>query len=205
MTTDDRATYLETGSGEPGDGYERLDLIRWALAGSSTWADPPTGLYERIATEVEVRPGSSAPRRPAIQPVFGIAAALLLALVALLVTDAGAPAEDEGIVVAMAGTDLAPTARGTAQIRETPSGWYVRLELSGLPPAPADAYYEGWLWRDDEGVSIGTFHMRDGSDAVALWSGVSPEDFPALRITLQTLGEGPASSDRVLMRGHLEG
>jgi hypothetical protein len=39
---------------------------------------------------------------------------------------------------------------------------------------------------------------------VALWSGVSPIDYPAIWVTLQDEGAGPAASDRVVMKGKLE-
>ncbi|MEX1135231.1 MAG: anti-sigma factor, partial [Acidimicrobiia bacterium] len=107
-------------------------------------------------------------------------------------------------VVAMTGTDLAPAAAGVASLRPTPSGWYIRLDVSGLPAAPEGTYYQGWVWSDDEGVSIGTFHLRDGDDAVVLWSGVDVAEYPAISVTLEDEGAGPEASERIMMKGRFE-
>jgi hypothetical protein len=104
----------------------------------------------------------------------------------------------------MSGTELAPSAAGTASLRPTSSGWYIRLDVSGLPAAPLGSYYEGWVWSDDEGVSIGTFHLRDDSDPVVLWSGVDVAEYPAIWVTLEDEGAGPQASDQIMMKGRLD-
>lgn len=202
MSTDDRISYLETG-GEGVEDHDRLDLIRSALNRAETWAELPPGLFEDIvkaADEVGPAPERAGKRR--VEPSIWIAAALAVVLVGIVLLLENGSSDDEArFVVAMTGTELAPEARGEARLSETPSGWYIRLELLGLPPAPQGSYYAGWLWRDGEGISIGTFHLRGGTDPVALWSGVSPEDFPVVRITLQDVAGGSEPSDRVMMAG----
>ncbi len=107
-------------------------------------------------------------------------------------------------VVAINGTDLAPDATGKATLRPTSSGWYIRLEVSGLPAAPEGTYYEGWVWSEEEGVSIGTFHLHGGAEPVVLWSGVDVAEYPAIWVTLQDEGAGAEASDRIMMKGRIE-
>ena len=169
------------------------DRVQNVLADAGTWAEPPAGMFRRVMTEA---------RRPKerMHSVW-IAAALALVLVGLVLVMERADGSGEGVIIAMNGTPLAPQAVGTAQLREAASGWYIRLEIKGLPPAPEDKYYQGWLWGGDQGVSIGTFHMRNGPEPVALWSGVSPEGFPVVKVTLQDVGGESSPSDRVMMEG----
>jgi len=108
-------------------------------------------------------------------------------------------------VVAIAGTELQPDATGQAAIRQTESGWWIRLDVEDLPAADDGTYYEGWVWNDEgEGVSIGTFHFRGGERSVVLWSGVDPADYPAIWVTLEDEDGDPSASDRVVMRGSPE-
>lgn len=206
VSDDTAAEYLENGPGQGGRPEARLDLIRHLLASGDTWADPSPEVFDVISsgiTRVEVA-GSPPPNRRRLAPAWGIAAVLVVALVGVLAW-LDRPEEPEPLTVAMVGTEIAPEAVGTALLKETPAGWYIRLELEGLGPAPESTYYEGWMWRDSEGVSIGTFHLRGGAEPVALWSGVDPANYPAIRVTLQEEGSGPQTSDQVVMRGEIEG
>ena len=203
---DRRATYLGSGPEAPSPPDDRLDLIRDVLSAEATWAEPLPGTFELIAAEVGAgKPelAVSPKRSPRLSPAWGIAAVLVVALFGFLGW-LDRPVEAEGSLVAMTGTILAPEAQGTALVREAPAGWYIRLEIEGLAAAPEDTYYEGWVWRDGEGVSIGTFHLRGGFEPVALWSGVDPADYPAISVTLQDEGAGTAASERVVMRGRIE-
>ena len=110
----------------------------------------------------------------------------------------------DSTVVALTPTELAPDASGTAELSETPSGFSIELDIDGLPPAAEGSYYQAWLKNaDGELVTIGTFHARDGSDDVILWSGVDPADYPTLTVTLQREGEGAQSSGQVVLTGSL--
>lgn len=207
MTSDDRrARYLESGAFDDGEGDDRLDLIRQVMADESTWADPPPGIYESVVAAIDPRPSQPEPVTARSWPRWAAAGvAALVALVALLGTLGvfDAAPEPETVVVAMAGTELAPEAQGAVSLREHPSGWWIWLEVEGLPPAPEDTYYQGWVWRDGEGVSIGTFHLRGGTDPVTLWAGVDVNEYPSIWITLQDEGGGTEASDRVMMRGEI--
>jgi len=205
---DIRADYLATGSGESPADHEQLDLIRGVLAEGAAWEEPPEGVVDGLLATVAgeaqapaLEMGPPAPRRPWLMAAGAVAAIALLVIGVASVLDD--PIADT--VVAMTGTDLAPAAAGFASLRPTPSGWYIRLDVSGLPAAPEDSYYEGWVWSDDdEGVSIGTFHVRAGDDPVVLWSGVNVAEYPAIWVTLQDEGAGPEASDRIMMKGRVE-
>ncbi|MEE3919511.1 anti-sigma factor [Micromonospora sp. BRA006-A] len=58
--------------------------------------------------------------------------------------------------VALVGTDLAQQSRGEARVEDTPSGVKISIDVSGLPPAAAGTYYEGWVSGDRGSVAIGT-------------------------------------------------
>lgn len=110
----------------------------------------------------------------------------------------------DSTVVALTPTELAPDASGTAELSERPSGFSIELDIDALPPAAEGSYYQAWLKNaDGELVTIGTFHARDGSDDVILWSGVDPADYPTLTVTLQREGEGAQSSGQVVLTGSL--
>lgn len=206
---DIRPEYLATGSGGSPVDHEQLDLIRDVLAQSSTWEEPPAGVVEgllaAIATEGHTPPAEpevSSTRRPLLVAAVSVAAIALAVFGIVSVFDT--PIAET--VVAMTGTDLAPAASGIASVRSTPSGWYIGLDVSGLPAAPEGSYYEGWVWSDDDrGVSIGTFHVRAGDDEVVLWSGVDVAEYPVIWITLEDETEGPEASDRIVMTGRAEG
>lgn len=204
MTTEDRARFLASGLGpEPGD-RERLDLIRDILARPETWAEPPPEVGAEILGAVRTghtHPGTE-PETRRRWPRVAAAAVAVAAVVALVAGLAGVFTSPDELIVAMEGTDLEPTAAGQAVIRETGSGWWIRIELANLAAAAEGTYYEGWLWSaDGDGVSIGTFHMRGGDEAVVLWSGVDPANYPSIWITLEDEDGDPSASDRVVMWG----
>jgi hypothetical protein len=209
MSPDDlRSDYLATGSGERPADHEQLDLIRAVLGEASTWSEPPEGVVEGLLAAI-TRQGETSNREPAAvvrsrRPLLVTAAAV--AAITLLVLGVAWVFDepDTETVVAITGTDLAPSAAGIATLRPTPSGWYIRLEVSGLPAAPEGSYYEGWVWSEEEGVSIGTFHLHDGAEPVVLWSGVDVAEYPAIWVTLQDEGAGAEASDRIMMKGRVE-
>jgi len=130
--------------------------------------------------------------------VLAACCALLGGAVVLLVDrEPGADLE-----VALEPTVLAPAAAATAELRETPSGVSIELQVEGLRPAPEGSYYQGWV-KSAEGdlVTIGTFHAREGGDDIVLWSGVDVADYRTITVTLQREGEGPASSGQVVLKG----
>lgn len=197
--SDDRAQYLASAAGPPPADSEKLDGIRTVLSDASTWTDPPPEVLERVLAEIEAGDAQPDPAPPRWGWIAAAAAIILILMTAGL-SGVFAPATEE--YVAMAGTELEPDASGVAAVRETEAGWWIRLELDGLPAASENSYYEGWVWNDaGEGVSIGTFHLRGGEPSIELWSGVDPADYPSIWVTLEEEDGDPAASDRVVMRG----
>lgn len=200
---EDRARYLESGSGPEPPDRERLDALRATVRDPATWSDPPPEVLGRVMDDIATG------ARPNVRPSrawLGVAVVLGALLVAVAAAAVGLFAQPEETVVALSGTELEAAARGEAAIRFAESGWWINLEVEGLPPAPDDAYYEGWMWNDQgQGVSIGTFHLQSDAEPVILWSGVDPAEYPSIWITLEDEDGNPAASDRVVMMGRSEG
>ncbi len=137
--------------------------------------------------------------------IVGVAAvAVLFAALGFAVGQLDSPASDD-FEIAMAGTDIAPTANATAAIKATGLGLRIRLDISGLEPAPDGSYYQAWIRNQDGGaVTAGTFHMRGGDGEIELWSGVLMDEYPIITVTLQSEGDGAQSSGVLVLRGVLE-
>lgn len=196
---DERAEYLASGSGHQPDDHKRLDRVRSLMADEPMWAEPPDdvedAIFGTIRDELQARSVSKGRRW-----LLGAAAVAALGILALGLL--GFLSGDEPVEVALEGTAIEEGASAEAKVGIADSGWWVRLDIEGLPPAPAGSYYEGWMWSDDgDGVSIGTFHLRDGDDPVTLWSGVDPADYPAIWVTLEQADGDPSASDRIVLVG----
>ncbi|HEX6578928.1 MAG TPA: anti-sigma factor [Jiangellaceae bacterium] len=179
--------------------------------------DPPVALEDRtlaaLRAELDTGPAPTVDefamarerrsRRRRWAPVLVAAAAAVavgtVATVAVIGND-----EPESAVVTLAGTELEPDAAGRANIAPMDSGFEIELDISGLPPAPAGTYYQGWL-RNEEGdaVTIGTFHGREGTADIVLWSGVDIADYPTITVTIQQERAGAESSGQVVLRGEI--
>ena len=206
--TEHRPEYLESGSGEKPADHERLDMIRAILADQAVWSEPPPEVGDAVIASIS---GSSR-RGPQVEQGrnrrfvwlagLGAAAAILLVVVGLL----GFLDEESGdeIVMAVQGTELEADASGQAILSPTGDGWAIRLEVHDLPAAEPGTYYEGWMWNDQgDGVSIGTFHLRGGGESVVLWSGVAPDDYPSIWVTLEPEDGDPSASEMVVLRGRI--
>ena len=131
----------------------------------------------------------------------GVAAAVMVIAGFAFVTRSEDP---EGVLLALEGTDLAPSATAEASIAPLPSGTRIILDVSGLPPAEPGTYYEAWMRKDAAvGVSAGTFHLRGGDGAIELWSGVLPADYPLITVTIQNEAQSE-SSGVVVLKGLLD-
>ena len=193
-----------------------LDEIRDAMAQPAMWAEPDPSLESRVVAAVEradmEQAGSAAPvvplksrRRLRFTPILVGAVAAVLLLGAVLggglvkILDRGPGADAQ---VALAGTPLAPKARGDADLTNSANGVEIRLHLSGLPRAPAGFYYQAWVKGAKGLVPIGTFHTGDGD--VTLWSGVPLDQYPTITVTLEEEGGDPASSGKRVLIGELK-
>lgn len=220
MNEDELATFLETGrrpDGPAGASARRADDLRGLLADEDLWVQaPPDGADALLAAvRAESTRPRGAPRRSpgTLTPLprdrwlpmalAAAAAALLVLGVVGIVARLDDGDGDDGRELAIAGTDLAPEASATATVSEQPAGVAIELDVRGLPPAPPDRYYQGWVKGPDGLVAVGTFHMRGGDDRIDLWSGVDLERYPTLTVTLQEEGAGPESSGRVVLTGEI--
>ena len=192
------------------------DKLLAALRQEELWVDPPVDLEDRTlaALRAELDTGAASvdelavarerrSRRKRWAPMLAAAVAAVAVGVVATVAVTGND-EPESAVVTLAGTELEPDAAGRANIAPTESGFEIELDISGLPPAPAGAYYQGWLRNEDgDAVTIGTFHGREGTDDIILWSGVDVADYPTLTVTIQQEGAGAESSGQVVLRGEI--
>ena len=164
------------------------------VAGPDSVSAPPIDLGAARAKK-EQRTGA----RRFTRPVFLVAAAAVIVAVTVsgvaILRSTTAPRQYD---VALAATELAPGAAGSATMLKTDSGWEIQLEATGLPRRENGDFYQGWL-RNADGVlvPIGTFNEGEG---VILWAGVSPEKFPTMTITLESAdGNQDSSGQRVLV------
>ncbi len=175
------------------------DEVADYLGRDVTWENPPGDLGDRIDAAIAAEPDRRRPGRW----LYGVAALFIVisGFAAVFAAIQGDSVEPD-TVIAMAGTNLAPEANGTAGLISTPNGWAINLEVTGLEPAPEDTFYQGWVSNGTDSVAVGTFHMRGAESApIELWSGVDLREFTTLNITLQDVGAGPASSGRLVMTG----
>jgi hypothetical protein len=193
------------------------DRILAILLQEELWVDPPVDLEDRtlaaMRAELDTRPAPtvdelavarerrSRRQRLAAVLVAGAAAVAVGVVATVAVTGNDKP---ESTIAILAGTALEPDAAGRADIASRDSGFEIKLDISGLPPAPAGSYYQGWLRNENgDAVTIGTFHGREGTDDIILWSGVDIADYPTLTVTIQQEGAGAESSGQVVLRGEI--
>lgn len=186
----------------------------------SVWAQTPTSLWSGVARSLEAsndlgpnvtvlterQTGDHRKPRPA-RRWLAVAAAVAapVALGAGVGYQMAAQEPPHDIAFHLTGTDLQPGSAAEGTLRKTPSGLEIVLDLSGLQPAPADSYYQGWLKGKDAAVTVGTFHARGGGDDIVLWSGVEDTSvYDTLTVTVQRVDGGPASSGRVVLKGSLK-
>lgn len=214
--TDDRTTGLPV---TPAIELHVTPAVASALRLESTWADPPPDLWAEIERVVAVPHWSDVrtreltsggtrtqPRRRRFMPLAAAAVAVVVALAVVSGYMWGSAAQHDdpthSIAFALRGTELQPESRARGTVRFTPSGLEITLDIAGLPPAPPNAYYQGWLKSDVGVVTIGTFHARDHAEDIVLWSGVDDvSTYKTLTVTIQHEGRGPASSGLVVLTG----
>ena len=115
-------------------------------------------------------------------------------------TDDGASGSGPDYQTELAATALAPDAHGSADIASTDAGFRVTLDARDLPELQPGEYYQAWLKNAaDTLVPIGSFSSDD--DAVTLWSGVSPKDFPTMTVTIESTDNDQSSSGRRVLVG----
>jgi hypothetical protein len=167
-----------------------------ALARSAANAvEAPASLRMRIETQRHA--SRSRARMPRRAVLLGASATAALALVLALVVSETGPSR-QTFHAALAGTSLAPGAKGEATLTRTSSGWRIEFDATGLPRRAGGRFYEAWL-RNAAGalVPIGTFNE---GRKVTLWAGVSPKTFTTLTVTReQADGDQGSSGEKVLV------
>ena len=192
-----------------------LALLAGRLGDPSAWAEPRAGLEDAVVQAVVNAPApadtaasaSTAVPRRSRKPrrrrftlsAVGVAAAVAIVLGTVVEDGRGTRA---GFTARLSATGLAPRARASADVTRNKAGFRIVLDADGLPPLPEDEYYQAWL-RNARGtlVPIGTFSSSDGR--ITLWSGVSPKDFPAISVTIESSDNEQQSSGRRVLTGEL--
>ena len=194
----DRRAALEAEVSASSELADRLAEQQLAVALARSAAEEvhaPAALRARI--EEQQRPKSTrTPRRFALVGAATVAAAVVAVGIGVAVLGSGSSAET--LHAALAPTDLAPAATGSATLTKTSSGWRIEFDATGLPRLEGDRFYQAWL-RNAAGslVPVGTFNA--GVD-VTLWSGVSPKTFTTLTVTRERNdGDQASSGEKVLV------
>ncbi len=206
---DDPAVWEEP-SMEDEDAIVAAILAETSTAGSTAPTIAPVPEAEPVLQQVRQPVTGELPdnvipisrsRRWLSSAAAGVAAAVMVIAGFAFVTRSEDP---EGVLLALEGTDLAPSATAEASIAPLRSGTRIILDVSGLPPAEPGTYYEAWMRKDAAvGVSAGTFHLRGGDGAIELWSGVLPADYPLITVTIQNEAQSE-SSGVVVLKGLLD-
>jgi anti-sigma factor RsiW len=141
-------------------------------------------------------------RAPVLAAAGGIAAALLVALVALLTDGNGQSAYATSD---LHGRGATADATGKAWLAAVDAGTRVSLRARRLPGRPGDVY-ELWCVRPDRTwVSGGTFRAGPGGRAAAvLTAGVAPGDYHLIVITRLAAGTPEGSRGSMVLRGQLK-
>jgi hypothetical protein len=180
------------------------EAVRSALGLEAVWGDPPGSVFEGIMAEIRAAgPQPVVATRRGGRRAGAMVRVVSLAAAVVVVVMVGVAIVPRSATFELAGTELAPGAIAEVQVADTPSGFEIRLDISGLDPAPEGSYYQAWVRTADDGVTIGTFHMRGGADEVVLWSGVDIADYPVITVTIQEEGAGAESSGVVVLKGEI--
>ena len=183
-----------------------LELLADLLADPSTWSTPPAELEDRVVQAViEAEPAETQAlharrrrwrRSGAVAGVAAAFVAIALIVGALVAGSSSAP----DYVAVLHATPLTPGARASVNITRNDAGFHVSLDAQGLAPLKTGEFYQAWL-KNSVGVSvpIGTFSSSDGH--VTLWSGISPEAFPTMTVTIEKADGDQSSSGRVVLVG----
>jgi hypothetical protein len=203
MTSDDDWVAELAGDGgislDPGE-QAQLDELKALLADPSVWAEPDPGLEDRVVAAIAAEAATKGPveappvtarrsRRPWLVAVAGVAAAVIIALVAVVSLRSTGTSRQH--------FDVALPA-GSVTFTKFDSGWRIDLDVSDLPRLDGGAFYQAWM-KDAAGTLVPVGSFNEGRD-VTLWAGVSPLDYPTFTVTReQADGNQASSGDRVLV------
>ena len=191
------------------DVEERAQVESWTtlLADPSLWTEPPPDLEDRVVTSIATTAPpthswvSSTERSGSwVRPLLaGLAVAAAIVAAVIVFSHRGS---DSTASFALAGTELAPKARGEASVYKDSAGFRIELKAHDLPALDGGRFYQAWLKGDSGLIPIGTFSKGNGTK-VTLWSGVSPKDFPTLTVTIEAPDGNQESSGQRVLVGNL--
>ena len=210
---------------DQGDTIDVLAELRALAVGvemaPTTWAQPPAGLWERIAAEagvpavadIEADPGPNdldntplapvTPLRPSRRPVPWIlgAVAAVLALVVGVAVLANRPANTD-VVASVALDPLGEAPFGSGKAKLIDDGGQYRLKVDTVDLDPGDGFLEVWVIDTEVSKLVSLGPMRpDGT--YDLPSGLDPEQFPVVDVSVEPLDGDPAHSGDSVLRGQL--
>lgn len=193
----------------------RLDQLRAVVSSARSIepgdrpSPPPEAVWEAITAELAEDPTvvSLAERRESRRPrtwlLAGVAAAVGLIAGAGLVSVVRTSSTD--VVVARAALDPIGSAgvSGTATIARGSSGSVLTIDVPGLD-APGDGYYEVWMATPDTTTMVALGTLNPGGPATfALPSGMDPNAFPVVDVSLEHFDGDAAHSATSIVRGQL--
>ena len=219
LTAEERRALL-AGDGDGADApphgtAEDLDVLAAVLADPATWAEPRPELEDSVLRAVADAAPAAATRPPAtggtrraqhgrsrrvLAAAVGVAASVAIVVGALAVTSGGGSGAD--FQSELSATALAPRARARVDVSHNAAGFRVELAAHGLRRLRHGAYYQAWL-KNEHGrlVAIGTFSSSD--DSIVLWSGVDPDEYRGITVTIEPDDDDPGSSGRRVLVGTL--
>ena len=175
------------------------------LADPAVWVEARPSLERQVADAVRARVAANARAhaRPAPRPrtyvlVTAAAAAVIVAVALVMTFTVRRDRPGRDFAAELTGTASARNARATVAITKNRGGFSVVLRAQGLKRLPPGEFYQAWF-ENDAGtlVAVGTFSSSDSR--VTLWSGVSPNDFPTMSVTVERSdGNQSSSGNRVL-------
>jgi hypothetical protein len=205
----------DAGSLAPGEVAD-VALLAVLLSDPSTWAEPDAGLEDDVVHAVtsaapiaavsvatrtnRARRDATTRRRRVVVPALSAAAAIAIVFGAVVVARSDTRAD---FTAELRATAVAPGAGALVDITHNNAGFRFVLDAHGLPALPAGEYYQAWL-KSPAGtlVPIGTFSASDGR--VTLWSGVSPNQFPTMSVTIEAADNNQATSGRRVLVGDVQ-
>ncbi|MCL1600018.1 MAG: anti-sigma factor [Actinomycetia bacterium] len=183
-----------------------IQSIRADLASDSMWAEPPPGLQDAVVAAIlgaddprntdapEVKTQTNRFNRRRLSVALGSVAAILILVVGALALIPRTPAPDWE--VAMAGTEVTPSASAVIAGWNVDTGTQILLEAESLGEAPDGFVYQLWFSKGSTDVSAGTF--TDPSH-VELTVGVARKDYPNVWVSLQPINAGAGGAGPALL------
>jgi hypothetical protein len=202
---------------------EGLQKVNRALEAAPPPVDPPDYLKDEILTRLRAEKGSrSEPempsssegrmkslKAPGFYPLYGVAAAAAVAVVALGLFFGLSRAEAPVATVALVPTPEEATRLdgywGVAEIRPQPSdNQQVELRLNNFDEPEPDRYYELWFASGQRRISAGSF-TSVGRGETKVWLNAPPEarSFDTILITEERLDDKEASGTAVALKGKM--